>query len=838
MNTFGLISQLANTRVTLPLIHIETRFRVTGEFATVEMDQVFEQTARESLDVSYTFPLPGDAAVYRCEMIVNGRVIRAQVMETQEARRTVAEKKAAGQRTALAEMDRENLFTLQLGNTTPGDQIIIRFAYFEKLERLGGSDMSLRLPFCPGIRYIPGQPLLRKNHGLGSVDDTDQVPDASRLSPPRISAAHSDAATLYLHGSLDADEVTLRTLSSPTHPAVVRPANALLEVELTGEQHMPDRDFVLRWEESATAAAKPKTWVSQHRDPADGMDYRYALLQLRAPLAEDVAAAADDFAQDIYFLLDRSGSMAGGNWAQAAIALQAFVRQLGAHDRVWLTCFDDGYQDFSEAPMLRDAMLADPGFQKLAQLGTGGGTQLLPALNHVLRARAAHSLQRSARLILITDGQVGNEQAVLALMRQPEQSGLPVHCFGIDSAVNDAFLKNLARITGGRCALMTPQDDIPAAVEKLAHTLRRPVLTHLHLEGNGLTPTETVALPDLCAGEVLLRPIRLRADLAQTAQLIGTLPDGSSHRINYDLSEAQPDLENAMPRLLWAHRRIRHLLDSNRQPEAIQLAIAHNLTCRGASFVAWDDAEKVPLATREVYQPSLGLDRSTSEVQKEPRGVVTSYANQMNFFQGKVTDYQRASQLQMCSDEELVAELTPTDTLVDEAVCYSLAAPEGVPFLSCGVRGEPGPDAVLPRPVRKLFERHRFVYGYFYATEDDLTTPLARWAHRFARLLTERTLLPEAVTRLVTLMLRHWALETHGTQRQHTVENWLAELITAPDFLPALRATFAAAEPTQILKDTTELLETALAHPVGEKRSWLKVKPSGEQGHLVPATDE
>jgi hypothetical protein len=207
----------------------------------------------------------------------------------------------------------------------------------KKLDRLGSSDLSLRIPFCPGIRYIPGKPLLRKNRGLGSVDDTDQVPDASRLSPPRIGADHPDAATLYLHGSLDADEVALRTLSSPSHPALIRPAEALLEVELAGEQHVPDRDFILRWQETAAAAAKPKAWVSLHRDPASGSDHRYALLQVRAPQLEAVAAAADDFAQDIYFLLDRSGSMAGGNWEQAAIALHAFVRQLGARDRVWLT---------------------------------------------------------------------------------------------------------------------------------------------------------------------------------------------------------------------------------------------------------------------------------------------------------------------------------------------------------------------------------------------------------------------------------------------------------------------------------------------------------------------
>ena len=233
---FGLIAQLAKTHIHLPLTHIESRFQIMGDLASVQMDQVFEQTAREALDVTYTFPLPGGAAVHRCEMIVNGRTIRALVMEEGEARRTVKQKKAAGHRTALVEMDRDNLFTLQLGNVMPGDRILIRFAYIEWLDRLG-TQLSLRIPFSPGVRYIPGKPLLRANRGLGTVDDTDQVPDASRLSPPRISGDHPDAATMYLHGTLDAGEVDLRTLSSPTHPAVLRSIAGHIEAELAGEEH-------------------------------------------------------------------------------------------------------------------------------------------------------------------------------------------------------------------------------------------------------------------------------------------------------------------------------------------------------------------------------------------------------------------------------------------------------------------------------------------------------------------------------------------------------------------------------------------------------------------------
>jgi len=363
-------------------------------------------------------------------------------------------------------------------------------------------------------------------------------------------------------------------------------------------------------------------------------------------------------------------------------------------------------------------------------------------------------------------------------------------------------------------------------VEKLAHTLRRPVLTHLQLEGNGLTPTETQALPDLYAGEVLLRPIRLRADLAQTAQLIGTLPDGSSHRISYDLNEPQPDSENAMPRLLWAHRRIRHLLETNRQPKAVQLAIAHNLTCRGASFVAWDDAEKVPVAMREVYQPSLGLEKCVSFVQQEPRGMIVSSTKQMNFFEARVTDYQRASQLQTCSDEELAGELDSMSLLSeDSGVCYSLSPATSWQAAS-GLRFDhetTGP--VLPRPVRQVFETLHQAYGDLHAAEDDSTVRLAGWTHRFGRLLIAKLALPDAVGYLIAVVLRAWAMETISTQRDQLLETWLKDLETAPDFLPALTAALtaalASAPPSQSLKDAQNLLEVTLAYPVKEKRSWF-----------------
>jgi uncharacterized protein (DUF1810 family) len=47
------------------------------------------------------------------------------------------------------------------------------------------------------------------------------------------------------------------------------------------------------------------------------------------------------------------------------------------------------------------------------------------------------------------------------------------------------------------------------------------------------------------------------------------------------------------------------LLQDGKDEEAIEVAKKANLACRGAAFIAWDDAEKVAIAQDEVYQPSL-----------------------------------------------------------------------------------------------------------------------------------------------------------------------------------------------------------------------------------------
>jgi hypothetical protein len=330
----------------------------------------------------------------------------------------------------------------------------------------------------------------------------------------------------------------------------------------------------------------PQSWQWTERGET------FAVVQLRAP---EAVAVADEFSQDFYFLIDRSGSMAGRKWDRTCEALQAFVGLLGPSDRVSITLFDSVYRDFSEAPMPAPRVMADRGFQGMRSLGADGGTELLPAVNHVLDQIATHSASRRTTVVLITDGQVGNDQAIVNAFKQAPQ--IRVHTFGIDTTVNDAFLRSLARQQRGGCWLQTPDDDITGTIAALGDRLRRPVMTELSVRGGWEVSRPT--WPDLHAREVVT--IALRGNAMHPLEITGRLPDGREHRFT-----VQPGSSGSEAvKLLWANERILTLIESGRRQEAIALAKQHNLICDGTAFIAWDEAERIQVAQQEIVQPCL-----------------------------------------------------------------------------------------------------------------------------------------------------------------------------------------------------------------------------------------
>ncbi len=601
--SFGLLAIVENTRVLLPLKAVECEFSVAAGLVAVRMTQVFRQENPKPLDCDYLFPLPADASVYDCEADVNGRIIRAKVRERGEAVRLAEEKKAEGRRVALVEAERENLFTLSLKNLQPDDLVLVTLKYIQPLRQLADLP-SVEIPFCSGTRYIPGNPLIRSNRGHGIVDDTDQVPDASRLSPVRMDREHPDAAFIDIRGRLDAQFVEAASLLSPSHNIISRPEGGQVTVRLSDKGEVPDRDFVLRWQETGVEHLAARAWIQELGAQS------YALMEIRAPQATGAPVP-----MDFYFLVDISGSMGGIKWQKAALAVQTCVAKLAEQDRVMLTLFNNGVRDFAEQPLPPAQLLADAQFQQLQQLQANGGTELGQALRHVLELAATHSPasldgarrsvpgetaaahlpERQPTLILITDAQVGNDAVILKIA---EAAGdLPMHCFGLDTALNDALLLALARQQRGTFHSLNPSDDVAKIVSELAQTIRHPVLRDLSLSA-GWEP-DVKYLPPLYSGQVY--HLAARCTGRQPLELAAR--NGVAEPGPIPVSSVPATGE--APYLHWCKHRIQRLMQERNHAEAIALSVQSNLICPLTAFIAWDESEKVAVASHALAQPNV-----------------------------------------------------------------------------------------------------------------------------------------------------------------------------------------------------------------------------------------
>ncbi len=583
---FGLIAQVGTKRIALPLKLVECDFSVAAGVVEVQMTQVFRQENSKPLDCVYLFPLPSDASVYSCEADMNGRIIRATVKERKEAVKLAEEKKAEGRRVALVESERANLFTLNLSNLQPDDLILVTLKYLQPLRHL--ADMtSVEIPFCPGIRYIPGNPLIRSNRGTGTADDTDQVPDASRISPVRIDGEHTDAAFIHIQGKLDGCLIDAKSLTSPSHDIISESTADDLRVKLSQKSAVPDRDFVVRWKEKNPETLLAQAWHSDREGKT------YSLIEIRAPKAVGEAVP-----MDFYFLVDRSGSMAGTKWEKAVEAVQASVKNLGEQDRVMITLFDSQSYDFSEAPMAPQKILKDKKFQKLVDMSVDGGTEMLPALKHVVQLAETHSKDRYKSVILITDAEVGNDTEILKALRPA--ADLPIHCFGIDNNLNDALLRDLARQQNGTFNSLNPDEDVAKIISDMALTIRHPVLKGLTLSVGW--ETAFASLPPLYSGQVY------HASACSTGKHPLILTGSDDRNQPVQIQAAEQPAANASPYLNWCKQSIERCISENREQDAIALSVESNLICPLTAFIAWDEQEKVSVATHLLMQPSVNLD--------------------------------------------------------------------------------------------------------------------------------------------------------------------------------------------------------------------------------------
>ena len=565
------------------LTHTDVALDVRGLVASATVTQQYVNSSNAPIEAVYVFPLPQDAAVYDLEIRIGDRVIRSVIREREEAKRVYEAAKSAGQHTALVEEERPNIFTASVANIMPGDQIDVRLRYVEPLSWNDGK-VRLTFPMVIGPRYIPGTVAVGHS-GTGWAPDTDAVADASRITPHVRVPDSRPGHDLSLAVDLDPG-FAFGTVKSISHTIEVKQlAGWRQHITLADGATIPNKDFILEIEQAASAQPKTALFLSPERETGETNFLLAAFPPTVAPTEQGPV--------EMLYMIDVSGSMEGTSITQARAALLQALDRLRPNDRFGILAFNHSYYEFSAAPLVASQENVSTARKFVENLQAGGGTEMLPALQHVMQKPQIPGYLR--HIILLTDGDLGNEEQIFAALNS-HLGGARLYTVAIGSARNFFLATKMAQFGRGTFTHIANVAEISEQMGHLLNSIESPVLTDVSLsfEGAQVADLYPERPPDLFLRQPLL--IYGRIAQGQEGRVVLTAHAGNQpYQADFTIDTTSATFHPGIT-VLWARQRVENLMDQWRQSDESQRdsiraaivghAIRYRLVTRFTSLVA------------------------------------------------------------------------------------------------------------------------------------------------------------------------------------------------------------------------------------------------------------
>jgi Ca-activated chloride channel family protein len=539
--------------------------------AKVTVAQRYVNRESQPIEAVYVFPLDEGAAVCGFEAIIDGTLVVGEVKPRDEAFKLYDDAMEAGHGAYLLDEERPDVFQASVGNLPPGKEVLLKITYVSELG-VDGEALRFVIPTTVSPRYAP---------------HVDQVgvgrPDVDTLNPPvawRVPYGLDLSVRLAMPG-------TITRVESPSHPISVETDGSSTTVSLSQQHAALDRDFVLSV--SGAGLEVPRAWIERDDDG------RHAIAVGFVPALNEKTSPVEAI-----FVIDRSGSMQGSSIAEVRNALQLCLRSMTRGCRFNIIGFGSTFESlFPGSRPYDEASLAEASAHARSLDADLGGTEILPALEAALQGQLHGGLPR--QVVILTDGQVSNTDAVIALVRS-HRAHVRVFTFGIGSGASHHLVQGIARAAGGASEFIAPGERIEPKVLRLFGRLLRPALTEIRLDWGGLSVVEAPSeIPPIFAGARVvlygfvdsLRPATLRLTAnAPSGPLVfdvpidpvnvtpGTIVSTLAARARIRELEEGPDWLQAR-----GSRQQRSRVSSESQ-QIIDLAVRYGLASRETSFVA------------------------------------------------------------------------------------------------------------------------------------------------------------------------------------------------------------------------------------------------------------
>jgi Ca-activated chloride channel homolog len=514
----------------LALVRHRVRVEIDRQASVTTVEQVFLNNTDRQLEAQYVFPIPRGATMSRFTMLVNGKEKAGEVVEKNQAR--------------------------QIYNS-----IVRRAEDPGLLEYLGGEIFRANIfPIAPrGSQTIT----LRFEQILNAQDALVNYTYPVRASTkrgPTVQGEFSIEATIK-------SAAPILNVYSPSHAiTVARPGDREARVTYFDRRTTLDKDFTVYY--SVSDKEIGLNLVTYRPDPANP-GYFMLLLAPKTTLQVDRIVE-----RDVVFVVDTSGSMAGEKIKQARNALKYLVSKLNDGDRFNIVTFSSFAETWKKG-LVSAKDLREEGLKFSETLLAQGGTDIAGAFD----AAASCLMTDPARpsyIVFMTDGKPTMGETtdpkkilskVIAAKGGKGGESLRLFTWGVGYDVDTHLLDDMAIRGGGVSEYVRPEEDIATKIAAFANKAAQPVLTGIDLKVVGekvqLVNLHPRALPDLYAGGQLVLLGRYTGDGDIAMQLTGRV-NGKTETFTYEGKFAASEPKFAFIELLWAQRRIGHLLDEIR----------------------------------------------------------------------------------------------------------------------------------------------------------------------------------------------------------------------------------------------------------------------------------
>lgn len=558
-----------------PLKSTEVTTNIDGVIADTYVVQTYANQGKEPINASYVFPASTKVTIHGMQMQVGNQTVTATIKEKEEAKEEFEAAKSEGKSASMLSEERANVFTMDVANIMPGDEVRIELHYTEMITPSEGTYQFV-YPTVTGPRYVG--PILDDS---GNREEWTGTPYLKEGSTPTDD---------YKINVTVSSGVPITSLSSSSHDINIEwTENTTAHVSLANSSdYAGNRDFILDYRLTGEQ-------INAGLITSQNENENVFMLMIQPPERYEIEEIPP---REYIFVLDVSGSMSGFPLDTAKELINNLVSGLRETDTFNLILFSGDSLQMADSSVPATKENIDKALKLISEQEGAGGTELEAALEDALNTPADEDVSRN--IVIISDGYIRGESEVFELVNENLESA-DFFPFGIGSAVNRYLVEGIAAIGQGEPFVVTDEEEAEEVAERFRTYIQSPVLTDIKVsfEGFDTYDVEPAVLPTLYAQKPIVLLGKWKGEAEGTIQIEGMTGEGEYSQ-TIDVADSI-DGQNDAVGYLWARKRVERLTDYGRttddsaiKAEVTQIGLNYNMITPYTSFVAVIDTVRNP----------------------------------------------------------------------------------------------------------------------------------------------------------------------------------------------------------------------------------------------------